>query len=214
MSRRTRAVAFLVAALVAAIGAGAVARGYGQRIAGGYGRLRPVVVAADVVPAGRPIDAEAAAGLELRRVPLRFVPPGALSTPAEAVGLVPRAPIPGGSYVLAGQLRPPGGGHRSRLGGGRRPVEIAVSGAGALAAAGTGAGSAVDVVVTSEPRGSGAGRTFVAAAAVPLLGIGPEGSPAGGEGTVLATLGLTRPQALRLIAAESFARRVTVIPRP
>jgi hypothetical protein len=72
-------------------------------------------------------------------------------------------------------------------------------------------GSSVDVVVTTEPGGSGSGRTYVAAPAVPLLALGPgaEGGP--GEATV--TLGLTRSQALRLIAAESFARRVTVIPR-
>jgi len=215
MSRRGRAAGFLVAALLAAIGAGAVAQGYGERIASGYGRLRPVVVApSGGLSPGHPIDPEVAAGLEVRRVPLRFVPPGALAAPAEAVGLVPRAPVPGGSYVLAGQLRPPGHPRRSRLGGGRRPVEIAVSGAGALAAAGTGPGSLVDVVVTTEPSGSAGGRTYLAATAVPLLGFAPEGAGSEGEGIVLATLGLTRSQALRLIAAESFARRVTVIPRP
>jgi len=46
---------------------------------------------------------------------------------------------------------------------------------------------------------------------VPLLGLGagPEGDVAG---AAEATLGLTRSQALRLIAAESFARQVTVMP--
>jgi hypothetical protein len=33
------------------------------------------------------------------------------------------------------------------------------------------------------------------------------------EGVAAATLGLTRGQALRLIAAESFARQVTLLPR-
>ena len=42
------------------------------------------------------------------------------------------------------------------------------------------------------------------------LGAGPEGDA---SGVAEATLGLTRPQALRLIAAESFARQVTVMPR-
>ena len=48
--------------------------------------------------------------------------------------------------------------------------------------------------------------------ALPLLGLGasPE---ADATGTAEATLGLTRPQALRLIAAESYARQVTVMPR-
>jgi hypothetical protein len=35
----------------------------------------------------------------------------------------------------------------------------------------------------------------------------------GRGGSAAATLGLTRRQALRLIAAESFARRVTLLPR-
>jgi hypothetical protein len=70
----------------------------------------------------------------------------------------------------------------------------------------------VDVVVTTEPSGPGSGRTYIAAPAVPLLSLAP-GSEAGEAETATATLGLTRPQALRLIAAESFARRVTVIPR-
>jgi hypothetical protein len=99
------------------------------------------------------------------------------------------------------------------LGGGRRPVEIAVSGAGALEALGASPlGSKVDVTVTSEPSGSGDGHTYVAAAAVPLLGLGPGGEGVEGE-TATATLGLTRSQALRLIEAESFARRVTLLPR-
>jgi hypothetical protein len=90
-------------------------------------------------------------------------------------------------------------------------VEISVSGAGALLAAGPApAGAKVDVVVTDEPDGPGPGRTYVAAAAVPLLALRPglEGTT---EGLAAATLGLTRRQALRLIAAESFARRVTVL---
>jgi hypothetical protein len=33
------------------------------------------------------------------------------------------------------------------------------------------------------------------------------------EGVAAATLGLTRRQALRLIAAESFARQITLLPR-
>jgi pilus assembly protein CpaB len=214
MSRRTRAIAFGIAALLAAIAAGTIADGYGDSVARGYGALRPVVVASAQLPAGKaltPTDAEK--GLEVRQVPARFVPAGALRDPAEALGLVPAAAIPSGAYLLAAQLRPP----RSDapgppIGAGRRPVQIVVSGAEALAVAGGDpVGSRVDVVVTTEPRGGGAGYTYVAAAGVPLLGIGagPEGEAAG---TAEATLGLTRPQALRLIAAESFARQVTVMP--
>ncbi|HEX6782709.1 MAG TPA: SAF domain-containing protein [Solirubrobacterales bacterium] len=214
MSRRGRALAFSAAALVAAVAAGAIADGYGESVARGYGELRPVLVAVGDLRAGEEIGPRLAAGrLEVRRIPVRFAPPAALAAPPEALGLVPAVTIPAGSYLLASQLRSPradGGG--VRLGGGRQPVEIAVSGAGALSAFGSQpVGSRVDVVVTTEPSGSGDGRTYVAAAVVPLLALGPGAE--GGRGEASATLGLTRSQALRLIAAESFARRVTVLPR-
>lgn len=216
MNRRRRALGFGLAALFAAVGAAAIADGYGDRVARGYGALRPVVVASAALPAGEAIDPQAVADdLELRRVPVRFVPPGALSATAQALGLEPAVTVAAGSYLLASQLRPPGAGTGSgpSLGHGRRAVEISVSGADALlVAGGDPVGTEVDVVVTTEPSGAGAGRTYVAAAAVPLLALGPgtEGEAPGG--IAAATLGLTRPQALRLIAAESFARRVTVLP--
>jgi pilus assembly protein CpaB len=216
VSRRTRAVAFGVAALVAAIAAGAIADGYGDSVARGYGALRPVVVAAAELPAGKTLlPATIGADLEVRQVPARFVPAGALRDPAEALGLVPEAAIPSGAYLLAAQLRPPRAeAPGPRLAAGRRPVQIAVSGAEALGlGGGSPVGSRVDVVVTTEAGdGGGAGHTYVAAAGVPLLGLAasPEGDA---TGTAEATLGLTRSQALRLIAAESFARQVTVMPR-
>ncbi|HET8815766.1 MAG TPA: SAF domain-containing protein [Solirubrobacterales bacterium] len=214
MSRRGRAIGFALAALLAAAAAAAVADGYGDRVVAGYGQLRPVLVASAGLPPAKPIDpATAASSLEIRRVPVQFAPTGALADAREAVGLAPSGPVPAGSYLLAGQLRPP----RARrsatpLAEGRRPVEIQVDGAGALTAYGAQpVGSKVDVVVTAEPSGSGAGRTYVAAAGVPLLGIGPAGEGAAAE-TSTVTLALTRSQALRLIAAESFARDLTVIP--
>jgi Flp pilus assembly protein CpaB len=216
MSRRGRALGFLLAALLAAAAAAAIADGYGSSVARGYGPLRPVVVLGVSLPAGRRIGPrQVEAALAVRRVPTRFVPPDALASPAEALGLVPRAALPPGSYLLAAQL----GAARPRrspargLGGGRRPVEIAVGGAGALLSVGPpSAGERVDVVVTREPSGPGPGRTYVAAAAAPLLALrpGPEGSEAGAAAE--ATLALTKPQALRLIAAESFARKITLLP--
>ena len=58
----------------------------------------------------------------------------------------------------------------------------------------------------------GPGRTYVAAAGVPLLGLRPGAEGPGPGATAAATLGLTKRQALRLIAAESFARKVTLLP--
>jgi Flp pilus assembly protein CpaB len=214
VSRRGRALGFGLAALFAAVAAATIADGYGDSVARGYGELQTVVVASEALPAGRAIDAEADSTLELRRVPIRFLPPAALRAPEQALGLVPAATIPAGSYVLASQLRPPrSGGSVAALGGGRRPVQILVTGVEALAVSGSRPeGTKVDVVVTTEPSSSASGRTYVAAAAVPLLALapGPEGPEAGG--TAAAMLGLTRRQALRLIAAESFARQVTVLP--
>lgn len=207
--RRRRSLGFLLAAAIAAVLAAAIADGYGDSVARGYGELRPVVVAGEDLPAGEPVDP---AALHLRRVPLRFAPPGALGSPGEAVGMEVAATVPAGSYLQAAQLRTPRapGSAPGALGGGRRPVEIAVSGADALMVTGEQpVGSAVDVVVTTEPGAGSQGRTYVAAAAVPLLALGPGEE---GSGTAAATLGLTRAQALRLIAAQSFARRVTVLP--
>lgn len=212
MSRRARAIGFVAAALLAAVAAAAIADGYGASVVRGYGELRPVVVATAALPAGKAIAPDrAAAALETRRVPARFVPTGALRSPAEAVGLVPAGPLPAGAYVLAPQLRPPRRqGAELGLGRGRRPVQVSVGGAAALLAGGGTRGGRVDVVVTTEPTGGGHGRTYVAAAAVPLVALAP--LPDAGEGAAAATLALTRRQALRLIAAESFARRLTLLP--
>jgi pilus assembly protein CpaB len=215
MSRRSRAVGFLALALVAAALAAGIADSYGSRVSRGYGPLRDVVVAAHALQAGKPVEPNVAADdLEARRVPDRFVPAGALRSPAEALGLVPAADLPAGSYLLAGQLHPPTSGRSQAdaIGAHRQPVEISVSGAEALLATGTAErGAPVDVVITTEPTAAGPGRTYVAATAVPLLGLGPGADGPGPGGTAAATLALTRRQALRLIAAESFARKLTLL---
>jgi Flp pilus assembly protein CpaB len=215
MSPRVRAVGFWAAALFSAAAAAALADGYGDSVVRGYGELRPVVVATAALPAGKTLDpGTAATDLEVRKVPVRFAPPGVLAVPAEAIGLVPAAPVPAGSYLSAAQLRSPRGRPAGGvLAPGRRPVEIEVGGSGALAALGASpVGATVDVVVTTEPSGSGEGRTYVAAPGVPLLGLAPGAEGPEGE-RAAATLGLTRRQALRLIDAESFARRITLVPR-
>ncbi len=75
------------------------------------------------------------------------------------------------------------------------------------------AGSKVDVVVTTEPTGAGHGPHLRRrGSAVPLLALGPGARRPRAGGSAAATLGLTRRQALRLIAAESFAREVTLLP--
>jgi Flp pilus assembly protein CpaB len=207
---------FLLIALLAAAVAGAIAEGYGSSVAAGYGALVPVVVVDADLPAGKPIGPERiSAALEVRRVPRRFVPAGALALPDEALDLTPKATIPAGSYLLGAQLRTKARVRRKPLlvGSARRAVEISVSGADALLALGPSPrGRKVDIVVTAEPRGSGPGKTYVAAAGVPLLGLGPGADGPGPGGLTTATLGLTRHQALRLIGAENFARQLTLLP--
>jgi Flp pilus assembly protein CpaB len=224
MKRRARAIAFGCAALVCAGLAAAMTGGYRQDIQSELGPLHSVVVATARIPAGHPIAAQDVDKLfEVRRVPERFAPEGALALPQQAAGREPVTAIPAGAYVLAAQLRDPHQSHHSprpaHLGPGRQPVEIAITGAEALAAGGEDPiGEVVDVIVTTEPGpGGGHGRTYVAAKRVTLLALsqGDDGGgadySAAGAASWTATLALTRAQALRLIQAENFARGVRLI---
>jgi Flp pilus assembly protein CpaB len=215
VSRRARALAFLAAALVCALLAAAIAGKYRARVDARYGPLRPAVVALSELPAGQSIGPQQAeAALAIRRVPSSFVPPGALSQPAEALGRAPGATIPAGSYVLAAQLavpspetpRTPG------VGEGRRPVQVPVVGAEALLVGGASPeGERVDVVVSQQAGLGRSARTYVAATAVRLLALQSPGEP--GEGWS-ATLALGEQQALDLIGAQSAGREIRLLPRP
>jgi hypothetical protein len=216
LKSRARAAAFAGLALLAAALAAAITSGYGSSVAGSYGRLLPVVVTSGPLTQGRVLGPARLASLAVHRVPERFVPAGALARPADALGLAPRVDLPAGSYLLTALLRSPRpqrSGAVPGLAPGLRPVEITVTGAGALEAMGPiPRRAAVDVIVTSEPRGAGPGRTYIAAAAVPLIALGPGPEGPGAPSSASAILGLSRPQALRLIAAENFARQVRLLP--
>jgi len=194
---------------------------YGNGVAAQLGELRPVVLATVDLRAGKAIRAgDAIDALEVRRIPLRFAASDALASAEEVIGQVPAERIPAGSYVLASQLlaRVPDRERPKNVGRGRSAVDIAITGGGALlAGAGDREGAKVDAVVTSERRASGRGRTYVAARGVSLLAF-VEGSGGGADGLPgppqwTATLALTRPQALELIQAESFARQIRLLPR-
>jgi Flp pilus assembly protein CpaB len=215
VSRRARALAFLTAAVICAILAAVVAGSYSSRVAARYGTLRSVVVAGAELPAGEPIGADGAgSALMVRRVPARFVPPGALTRVGDALGRAPAATIPAGSYVLGIQLevprpvRPKAAG----VGEGRRPVEVAVAGADALTVGGDAPeGSRVDVVIARQAGLGSSARAYIAATNVKLLALR---SPAGpGEGWS-ATLAVTEQQALSLIGAQSAGREIRLLPRP
>jgi hypothetical protein len=204
----------MITAAVVAAGLGmALVSSYSASVSQSFGPLRAVVVVGRFVAAGEAITPErAAASLEVRQVPARFAPAGSLARVGEAVGLEPVAPLLPGSYVTGGLLKIPGSDRRKArpgLGRGRVPVELTVSGAGAL----PGPGRPVDVLVTREGRIGGTGRTSVAAEAVPLIAVAGNDPADAASGLTKVVLGLTRSQAIALIDAESFARRLTILPR-
>jgi hypothetical protein len=88
-----------------------------------------------------------------------------------------------------------------------------VTGAGALAATRTDQGDQVDIVVSGDAApGPGAGRTYVAASDVSLLGLREARAEPGLESERwIATLALSREQALRLIRAESVGAQVRLL---
>ncbi|MBK5233074.1 MAG: hypothetical protein JJE13_08865 [Thermoleophilia bacterium] len=212
MSRRRRALLLTVLALAAAGLAVTLVNGYSTSLVDSYGAMRPVLVVTSAIGQGKEVSPEMASQkFEVRRIPVRFAPAGAVSRADQAVGLETAGPLYIGSYLTSNLLRPPESKRQEPIapGRGRHAVEISVSGAGAL----TGTSGRVDVLVTTEARaGSGDGRTYVAARQVPLIAIGRTGASDAGVGLTQVTLGLSRQQAIDLVEAESFARRVTILP--
>jgi Flp pilus assembly protein CpaB len=215
VSRRARALAFLIAALVCALLAASVAGRYRSRLEARYGPLRPVVVATSELAAGNVIGSESErTALAVRRVPARFVPPGALTRPGDALGRAPEAIIPAGSYVLGAQLVLPRMKQQRApdVGLGLRPVEVVVAGAQALTVGGAPPeGRRVDVVVSRQAGLGRSAHAYIAASAVKLLALAAPGGP--GE-SWSATLAVTEQQALALIGAQSAGREIRLLPRP
>lgn len=186
----------------------------------------PVVVARVDIPAGTRLGHRAVGRvLAVRRVPAGFVPPDALADPADAAGLRLVASLPRGGYLTGGALAsghdagtPPGPALRR----GERAVEVPVA-AAAARAGGAAPGARVDVLVTTEGRQGGDGRTYVALEDVELLdlrdapagdGAAADGSPAASAAGPRATLRVTARQAVFLTAAQSFAREIRLLARP
>jgi pilus assembly protein CpaB len=174
----------------------------------------PVVVAGEDIRAGTSLRPEEIdRSLEIADVPERFVPPDALAAPEEALGLRTAVPVSAGGYVTVGHLETgvTEGARGPLLAPGERVTEVVVAGGEAVAAAGPGA--RVDVLVTT---GEGAaGRTYIALENVELLGIQPGGDTGGelGAGGAVASLRVTVEQAVRLTAAQNFAREIRLLAR-
>lgn len=209
MTRRRRATLILLAAIGAGLLAVLIVSGYSTSVQSSLGEMRTALVLTRGLAPGQAISPTVASkSFESKQVPVRFLPTGFISDPRQILGLEVISSLPAGSYLTGSVLRPPGSDKpkRPRAGKGRHAVEVAVSGAGAL-----GGSRIVDVLVTSD-NDRGGGRTEVAARRVPLIASGRTGGSQVGPGLTEVTLGLTRSQAIRLVDAQSFARRITVLP--
>ena len=199
---------------VVCAGLSAAVAGSSQAPEESFGPLRPVVVTSAPLERATTVDRkELRDALAERQVPKAFVPPDALGIPEEALGRKLAVPLPAGSYLTAAAFQAPSVGPRGGPPKGTTPVEITVTGAGALATTRTNQGDQVDVVVSGDAApGPGAGRTYIAASDVSLLALREARAEPGLEADRwIATLALTRDEALRLIRAESVGAQVRLL---
>jgi len=214
VSRRRRAILLLGLALVlGGLAASDVARRE-ARLDREIGPLAPVVVARSPVPAGSELGA---ARLAVRRVPVRFAPPGTFASASELSGLRAAVPIPPGGFLTATAVddgSEPAAGPPIRPG--ERVADVNAVASPELVAPGT----RVDVLVSREEGDGEPGATTLALEDVEVLAASPvesgagDGPPtAGGAPRVTASLRVTLRQAVYLAAAQSFARELRLLPR-
>ena len=213
MSRRRRAVAFRLLGLAAGGARSPRATDRGDQ------RLRPAApgrVLDRRCRLGPPVDSPRRTRLIGRRVPERFVPPGSLASPGEARGRNTAASVCRPAPICRPASPPSGRPQMFRPGWaeGRGPVEIAVSGADALLVGRQPepTGAKMDVIVTTEPAGAGPGRTYVAARRRPVAGAEARARRHRSGRSLGRDPGAEKAPAVDLISAESFARRVTLLP--
>lgn len=211
--RRRRALVLLSLALACGGLAASHVQSRERQVDAAVGPLVPVLVTRADVDSGARLKA---GQLAVRQIPSRFAPRDALSTPAGVTGQRSAVALPAGSYVTAAALQAAAGGRDgpAPIRRGERSAEVAVAGGEDLAAAPP--GTRVDVLVTTESRNGGGGRTYLALQDVELLGARP--APPGGSGandraTTLANLRVTLREAVFLTAAQSFAREIRLLVR-
>jgi pilus assembly protein CpaB len=212
VSRRRRAILLLGLALVlGGLAASDVARRE-ARLDREIGPLAPVVVARSPVPAGSELGA---ARLAVRRVPVRFAPPGTFASASELSGLRAAVPIPPGGFLTATAVddgSEPAAGPPIRPG--ERVADVTAVASPELVAPGT----RVDVLVSREEGDGEPGATTLALEDVEVLAASPveagdAPATAGGAPRVTASLRVTLRQAVYLAAAQSFARELRLLPR-
>lgn len=204
MSRRRRGL--LLAGLALALG-GLAASDVARREAAVARRLSPavpVVVARADLERGHRVRAE---DLAIRRIPLRYAPPGAAAAPEELAGARLAVPVAAGGFLSADHVAAPEAPPGAPVRRGERAVEVVAAGApGAVTP-----GARVDVLVTREQSGSGA--TELALQDVEVLAASAVAGREDAGPRVAATLRVTVRQAVFLTAAQSFAREIRLLPR-
>jgi pilus assembly protein CpaB len=199
--------------------AASLVNSYARNVRAQVGPLVSVLVAKSDIQRGERLTTQRAPSvLAIRRVPERFVPPSALRSPRDAIGLRAASFIAAGDFVGradvtvgARRIAARGGVARARL------VEIPVAGGEAVRRL-LRSGSRVDVIVTSE-QAQGSGRAYLALQRIELADLRPLGDDdASSDGErhadSVATLAVTLRQAVLLTAAQNFAREVRLVPRP
>jgi pilus assembly protein CpaB len=172
-------------------------------------RLGPVterVVAARDLPAGRKLRLR---DLAVRRLPERYAPPDAASSPAELAGQRLAVPATAGGYVGVAQVRIGGAGAPVRAG--ERTTELIAVGSPEWVVP----GARVDVLVTRERGDGGPAGAELALEDVEVLDARPVSGDdtATGNERVAATLRVGVRQAVYLASAQAFAREIRLLPR-
>ncbi|CAB4871256.1 unannotated protein [freshwater metagenome] len=214
MSPRRRAA--LLAGLAIVLGALAASDMAGREAAL-RGRLGPAV---GVVTLRRSVARGARIGrsaLAVRRVPARYAPAGAFSSPGEVVGARAAVALPAGfdlhPSVLAGGEAGVSGDPLAGARPGERIARIVAIGDARELAPGTRA----DVLITRDD-GSDRVSTRLALSAAEVVSAEPAGSD--GEGDlaglprVALALRVSVAQAIALVEAQNGARELRVLPRP
>lgn len=200
----SRAARFAVAAAVCALLAGWLTLDYTGRANRQSGPMRSVLVAAAPFERGAELGADAE--LAIRSVPDRFVPPDALSDPADAIGERLQAAIPAGAFVTRSILSAAGEpDSRFKLRSSERAisVEAVVSPAGAMLSA----GDQIDLLASGF---GGDQRTVALIDGAEVLDVA-EGSAAG---RARPTLRLASDQVAAVVRADVFAHELRAVVRP
>lgn len=177
------------------------------------GPLVDVVVAQREVPSGKRItERNNAAYFSVAQVAERFAPKARFATATEMIGMQTRSIIPDGTYPSYGAFAVQDG-KELALRNGWRAVQVAAVGFDELAPIGP--GSRVDVVVSGSQRG-GITQLFLQDVEVGAVGqqvVSPEAQESQHE-THLVTLLARPPIAVKLAAADNFAKELRLLARP